>query len=451
MSFSLDGLNAKIKKSEITIKVKASHPLIMLANEIPWDELWTVAAEDLKGSTAKGFWNRGRKLYIRPHLGILLLQAVTKKTDRAIISELQENAAYQLFCGITVMDQWQIPHPTKVEEFRSRLSPPTKAKINEVIVKKAVSCGLADPSVIDIDSTVQEANISYPTDASNLLKLAKKAAQIADGLRLEVKVNLKKISALARGYFFRGKCSKEAGDAALTRYFNLVKAEILPIITIAEDRIRTGAIKVKWNLKRAINQVGQHGRQYLKDAGFYVKNHRARVGKRLSFHAGEVACISKGKAGKPHEFGRVVQLMRTGGNFLLALCNNQVNLSDKKAIRPLLELHSKVFGEEKIKSLATDRGYFSEENVKLANKAGVEEIGIQKSGVVSKLSVEEVRLRNRRAGIEPLIGHVKKFGLARSKMKSDANTHGSGFTAILGYNCSQWMRKIKPKRLKMAA
>ena len=70
MSFSLDGLNAKIKKSEITIKVKASHPLIMLANEIPWDELWTVAAEDLKGSTAKGFWNRGRKLYIRPHLGI---------------------------------------------------------------------------------------------------------------------------------------------------------------------------------------------------------------------------------------------------------------------------------------------------------------------------------------------------------------------------------------------
>ena len=122
MRFSLDGLNAKIKKSEITIKVKASHPLIMLANEIPWDELWTVAAEDLKGSTAKGFWNRGRKLYIRPHLGILLLQAVTKKTDRAIISELQENAAYQLFCGITVMDQWQIPHPTKVEEFRSRLS-----------------------------------------------------------------------------------------------------------------------------------------------------------------------------------------------------------------------------------------------------------------------------------------------------------------------------------------
>jgi IS5 family transposase len=50
-------------------------------------------------------------------------------------------------------------------------------------------------------------------------------------------------------------------------------------------------------------------------------------------------------------------------------------------------------------------------------------------------------LRNRRAGIEPLIGHAKAFGLGRSKMKSDQTTLASGYRAGMGFNLHQFLRQ----------
>ena len=173
-------MNSKIKAHSTTIKVREDHPLVLLANALPWEALSDLVAKDLKNTTAKGFWNVGRKLYVRIHLGILILQARTKKTDRDIISEIQDNAVYQAFCGSTGIQKWKCPHPTKVEEFRSRLSPETKMKINEMVVGVAVQNNFADPSVLDVDSTVQEANISYPTDAGMLLKFARQCAVIAN-------------------------------------------------------------------------------------------------------------------------------------------------------------------------------------------------------------------------------------------------------------------------------
>ncbi len=48
------------------------------------------------------------------------------------------------------------------------------------------------------------------------------------------------------------------------------------------------------------------------------------------------------------------------------------------------------------------------------------------------------KLANRRAGIEPLIGHIKRGGqLGRSQMKKDESTKAAGYTAVLGFNLRQ--------------
>jgi hypothetical protein len=448
MSLAQDGMNSKIKTHRVTIEVTEEHPLVLLANALPWEALAALACEDLKNTTKKGLWMVGRKLFVRVHLGILILQARTKKTDRDIIAEIGDNAAYQAFCGSTGIKNWKCPHATKVEEFRSRLSPGTKMKINEIVVNVAVENSFADPSTLDLDSTVQEANMTYPTDAGMLLRFSRKCATIANKLDVGVTVNLKKIGGLAKEYFFRGKCSVEEGNRILQKLHTAVKSEILPVIDYAEKRVTEGSLRLKWNLKRVIKQVAIYGRQYLKDAAYYVRTHKARKGKTLSLHAQEAACISKGKIAKKHEFGRVFQVGRIGGNFLIALCTG-VQLSDKKAVKPMLDKHQELFGAETLESFATDRGYHSNPNVKLAKKRGITEIGIQKPGPVQD-DPEQEKLRRRRAGIEPLLGHAKRFGLERSKMKGDKNTHGSGFTSIMGFNLSQLERKLKERVLKMA-
>jgi hypothetical protein len=70
-----------------------------------------------------------------------------------------------------------------------------------------------DPSETDIDSTVQEANIAYPSDANLMTKLAGLGCKVIDFLRERTHgllprgliVDMKAVKAKARAYFFMPK------------------------------------------------------------------------------------------------------------------------------------------------------------------------------------------------------------------------------------------------------
>ena len=174
----------------------------------------------------------------------------------------------------------------------------------------------------------------------------------------------------------------------------------------------------------------------------FIRSGNLKKGKLLSFHAEEVACLPKGKPGKPFEFGRVFQLGRIGGNFLIPLACSSVRMEDKHSVLPMIDEHIAIFGAGRLESLATDKGYYSSANVRGAFHHGVLEVGIQKPGAEKIVRTPEQklaagRLKDRRAGIEPLIGHAKRFGLGRSRMKSDQATVASGYRSVLGFNLRQ--------------
>jgi IS5 family transposase len=53
-------------------------------------------------------------------------------------------------------------------------------------------------------------------------------------------------------------------------------------------------------------------------------------------------------------------------------------------------------------------------------------------------------LEDRRAGIEPLIGHLKRgWQMGRSRIKSDKTTESSGYCAIIGFNLRQMVRYLR--------
>ena len=124
-------------------------------NALNWEELGQIILPDLKKSTCKLQWWLGRKLKVRTHLGVFLLQQLLNETDRGMERQLRDNAVYAVFCGKTFVHNWNIPDHTKIEEFRSRLSPQTQCVLTNVIVKLAVKKGFANPVHLDIDSTVQ--------------------------------------------------------------------------------------------------------------------------------------------------------------------------------------------------------------------------------------------------------------------------------------------------------
>src|SRR3990167_1264847 len=180
MAIDQSGLNNRITSGSVLIEIKDNHPLIRLSNSLNWNELAEIVLPDLKKTTKKGKWWLGRSLRLRIHLGAFLLQQLHNLKDRQAEYSIKDNAAYKLFCGFGSVKKWHAPDHTKIEEFRSRLSVETQKTLANEITRQAALLGFADPAHIDIDSTVQEANMHYPTDSSLLCKLGYMAKRVAD-------------------------------------------------------------------------------------------------------------------------------------------------------------------------------------------------------------------------------------------------------------------------------
>jgi len=211
-----------------------------------------------------------------------------------------------------------------------------------------------------------------------------------------------------------------------------------------------------WNIRRATETLRRNAWRYLLDVAHFIRTHHLKPGKILSLHARAVACVKKGKLGKPFEFGRVYQLGRIAGNFLFVGACTSLRMDDKSSLVSMLDEHAALFGEETLTSAAADKGYWSSTNRKEMIKRKVKEIGLQSPQNIRNrqgLPSPEVcdKLKDRRAGIEALIGRTKHGGqLGRSRMKSDEATLGAGYSSVLGFNLRQLMRHQAGKT-KLAA
>ena len=453
MAIDLSGQDKLPRAGTVAIHVDASHPLILLASILCWQTLIDLVIEDLKKTTKKGFWWMGRKIRVRMHLAAYLLQTLYDYTDRKMEYQIKDNAAFQIFCGIKIVEGWHAPDHTKIEEFRNRLSVETKKTLANAIAQAAVNCGFADPRQVDFDSTVQEANIAYPSDANLMCKLGGIGKKFVDHisqtfphlLNPDIFIDIKGVKKRARDYFFLAKNKpKELKREIFKKLHKLVKKQMKPVVDLCQKLTEDQVTELPWNIKRAFDQIKNDAWRYLLDVGHFTRTHSLKAGKILSFHAKELTCIKKGKLGKEHEFGRVFQLGRIKGNFLFALQSHCVAMNDKTCFVSLLEDHAKLFGEENLETIAVDKGYWSSKNEKFLQSLGVATAGLQRPANIKNkpkdLDLEE-HLRNRRAGIEPLIGHVKHGGqLGKSRMKTDTGTLGAGYGSILGFNLRQMIR-----------
>ena len=448
---SVAGCDQQVKGRNVSIVVPSEHPLLKLASLIPWEELAKIVLPDLKSTTAKGMWNRGRKLHVRTHLGAYILQKIAGKTDREIGQDLQFNAVFRIFAGEGIISNWRPPHFSKIEEFRNRLSPDTQLKITNLYAKVAVEHGFADPTKVDIDSTVQEANMTYPSDAKLMTQVVERCVKVISWIKektrnivpSDFKVDLKKVKTKAKSYFFLAKnTAKEVKQECFADLHKAAKQEAYACLEHLSSLSIKQIEKMPWNIRRSYDQITNHAKRYLLDVAHFIRNHKIKPGKRLSLHLEEVACIVKGKAGKPHEFGRVIQIGRLSGNFVWTTSHTSVRMDDKSALPAMMEEHQNIFGKVQIGSCATDRGYYSQTNeeavLKVLSDYGSMHLGYQYEDTDDET---DTKLRDHRAGIEAVIGHIKNGGqLGQSRMKSDEATLAAGYAAMGAFNLRQLMR-----------
>ena len=149
-----------------------NHPLFILANTISWT---TFEDEFSKLYCA----NNGRPAKpIRLMVGLLMLKHLRNVSDESIVEQWSENVYYQYFCGLEMFDSNPPCAASEMVHFRKRIG----EKGIELIFRESIRVNGDDSNDphVNVDTTVQEKNITFPTDTKLHKKVIDKCLKIAN-------------------------------------------------------------------------------------------------------------------------------------------------------------------------------------------------------------------------------------------------------------------------------
>jgi IS5 family transposase len=147
------------------------HPLFILANKVYW-QLFEDAFKPLYCS------DNGRPAKpIRLMVGLLMLKHIRNVSDESVVEQWSENNYYQYFCGETSFVCGVPCEASELVHFRKRIG----EEGVELILKESIRINGDDSNdeYVSIDTTVQEKNITYPTDSKLHKKIITKCQKIA--------------------------------------------------------------------------------------------------------------------------------------------------------------------------------------------------------------------------------------------------------------------------------
>ena len=238
-------------------------------------------------------------------VGLTYLKYLHNLSDEKVIKQFLHDPYWQYFCGFICFQKEASLEDSSLTRFRERLGEEGAEELLKQTVEVSKRAGLLKKSALKkviVDTTVQEKNISYPTDA----KLINKARE-----HLVREAKREGIS-LRQSYKYKGK--REAAQSA--RYFHAkqyrrgrasVKRQRTWLGRVIRDIKRKSPEDIPEKLKRVL-ELGQK----------VFEQERGSKGKVYSLHESQVECLSKGKAHKPYEFGNKVSFSVTAmGNWII--------------------------------------------------------------------------------------------------------------------------------------
>jgi transposase, IS5 family len=401
--------------ADLLDQLNPKHPLLLLAKQLPWDFL------EQEFSPLYAAVGRPAKP-IRLMVGLCLLKHMENLSDEAVVRNWVQNPYYQAFCGETEF-QWQFPcDPTDLIYFRKRIGAAGFEKI------LAASIALHGAAVLEdevcVDTTVQEKNITFPTDAKLYRKIIVRCWRIAHEHGI----------ALSRTY------AKEVKQRRLELRFGQHPKKRV-IARKAQQRLKTIAGRLLREIQRKLPaDVLVH---YAEDFALYqrvLNQKRADKNKIYSLHEPHVYCMSKNKEHKRYEFGTKVSITTTrDSKIILGALAFDSNVYDGHTLPAVIDQIKRLLG--RVPSVAiTDRGYRGRKKVgetKIVTPCTAPNIQDDKLR-------EEARRRFRlRAGIEPVIGHLKSdHRLKRNFLKGFVGDQINVLLAAAAFNLRKWIRLI---------
>ncbi len=356
------------------------HELVQLAHKIDWPRMEAAFADSYCpdiGAPAKA---------IRLMVGLQYLKYAFNESDESVVARWTENPYWQYFCGYTHMQHACPIHPTSMTKWRNRVGADRLEELLKETIRLAVRekhLPQRDLERITVDTTVQEKNVTYPTDSKLLYKAIRKLGAAAKSRDIP----------LRQSYVRVGKTAAvKASRYAHAKQFKRMRRQLRKLRTYTGRLIR--------DIRRKTTDVDGELATLL-DRADRIRRQQPKDKKKLySLHEPEVQCISKGKAHKRYEFGQKVAVATTNrSNWIVAsqLCEN--NPYDGHTLAGTLANVESITGVA-VADAYVDKGYRGH------GYTGETDVHIAGQRRKNATRAERKR-RRRRSAIEPKIGHLK--------------------------------------------
>jgi IS5 family transposase len=404
-------------RSELAQIIDLRHPLVKLSQTVDWDRL-----DELFGSTFCP--DQGRPaISTRLMVSLHYLKYMHNLSDEDVVSGWVENPYWQYLSGMKFFQHGFPIDPSTMTRWRKRIG---EAGAEELL-KETIEAGLKLKAVkgsqlirINVDTTVQEKDIRFPTDARLYDRARERLVNAAKDRSIPLRQNYNRKS-----------------KQLLCRQSRYAHARQMKRAQGCTRKLKTYLGRVIRDIERKCPQPDDHLRSLLVTAKRIVTQKRHDKNKVYSVHEPSVECISKWKAHKRYEFGCKVSVAATsrGGWFVGAMAIHG-NPYDGHTLTDALSQVERIAGLPA--HVFVDRGYRGH------GYTGDVQVHVDKRRRV-RTTRSLWRWMKRRAAIEPGIGHLKReHRMDRNRLKG---TYGDRINAIL---CAAGMNFRKLQRFAAA-
>lgn len=392
------------------------HPLCVLARKIDWRRFDVAFAECYSaedGAPGKD---------IRLLAGLHYLKYTFNVSDESLLERWVENPYWQYFCGFSTM-QHELPlHPTCLTKWRQRVGTDRLTALLEETIAIALQDRLVtkkELAQVNIDTTVQEKNITHPTDSKLYLRAINRLADAAQDRGVKLRQTYRRVAK---------KAAMMTGRYAHAKQFKRMRRQL--------KKLRTWLGRVIRDVRRKVTTPDVDLEELLQLCERLHAQQRTDKKKLYSLHEPDVVCISKGKAHKRYEFGQKVSVTTTNrGNWIVGIDLCERNPYDGHTLAQAIATTERIT-RVPVTNAFVDKGYRGHDYI------GAATIHLAGSST-RRLTRTQQQRRRRRSAVEPKIGHLKTdHRMNRCFLKGLAGDAINVVLAAAGSNLMKLLRKI---------
>ena len=403
-------------QSELINMINPSHSLVKLSKTIDWAKLDEVFGKSYCSDNGRP------AISTRLMVSLHYLKYTFDLSDEDVLEGWVENPYWQYFSGMKYFEHELPIHPSSMTRWRKRIGESGA----EEMLKQTIEAGLKLKAIkktqlkrVNIDTTVQEKDIRFPTDARLYDRARERLVAIAkkEGIKLRQNYNrLSKYQLLKQSRYAHAKQMKRARKST--------------------KKLRTFLGRVIRDIERKCPRPSENLSQVLETSKRILEQERHDKNKVYSVHEPVVDCISKGKAHKRYEFGNKVSVATTSrGSWFVAAKAFHGNPYDGHTLEATFEQLKKI--TKPPEHAFVDRGYrgFTYEGPIQVH------VDKQRRGRTPKSLWKWMK---RRAAVEPSIGHLKQeHRMDRNRLKGVIGDQINAVLSAAGMNFRKLMRFIE--------